>query len=89
MQTVFSHIVQKRLSQEAENVATAARAFILESHEPARNGMSKLLRGVVPGLSRLWFRIQQTDGDSRPDLWGYVVRGALARGVCHLCLGNT
>jgi hypothetical protein len=70
MQTVFSHIVQKRLSQESENVATSALEFILDSSEAARNGMMKLLRGVVPEMPRLWFRTQETDGSSRPDMWG-------------------
>ncbi len=75
MQTVFSHVVQKRLSQENENVATTALAFILDTHESARNGMVRLLRGVVPELPRLWFRTQQTDGNSRPDMWGYNDEG--------------
>jgi hypothetical protein len=71
METVFSHIVRTRLSQESENVATTALSFILESSEDARNGILKLLRGVLPNLPRLWFRTQQTDGESRPDMWGY------------------
>ncbi|MEI7775845.1 MAG: hypothetical protein WCK17_13835 [Verrucomicrobiota bacterium] len=71
MQTVFSHIVQKRLSQESENVATVALEFILNSSEAARNGMMKLLRGVIPQLPRLWFRTQQTEDNNRPDMWGY------------------
>ena len=70
MQTVFSHIVQKRLSQESENVATTALAFMLDTSEATRAGMMKLLRGVVPQLPRLWFRTQQTEGDNRPDMWG-------------------
>lgn len=70
MPTVFSHIVQQRLSQESENVATTALSFILESSEDARNGILKLLRGVLPELPRLWFNTQQTDGSSRPDMWG-------------------
>ena len=70
MQTVFSHIVQKRLSQENENVATEALAFVLRTHEAAHNGMIKLLRGVDPHMPHLWFRTQQTDGKSRPDMQG-------------------
>lgn len=70
MQTVFSHIVKMRLSQESENVATTALSFILESSEAARNGMLKLLRGIVPDLPRLWFRTQQSDENTRPDMWG-------------------
>jgi len=70
MQTVFSHIIQKRLSQENENVATEALAFVLRSHECAHNGMMKLLRGIDPQMPRLWFRTQQTDGNNRPDMQG-------------------
>lgn len=71
MQTVFSHIVQKRFSQVNEDVATDALAFILHSSESARNGMIKLLRGVVPNMPDLQFRTQQTEGGIRPDMWGY------------------
>ena len=71
MRTVFSHIVQKRLSQENENVATEALAFILQSKgEAAKRGLLKLLRGILPELPNLWFRTQQTEGSSRPDMWG-------------------
>ena len=75
MKTVFSHIVQKRLSQESENVATLALEFVLNI-EAARNGMMKLLRGVVPQLPpRLWFRTQQIEDGSRPDMWGNDAEG--------------
>jgi len=70
MRTVFSHIVHKRLSPESENVATEALAFILQSSEAAQGGMMKLLRGIVPDLPNLWFRTQQMQGNSRPDMWG-------------------
>jgi hypothetical protein len=70
MHTVFSHIVQKRLSQATEDVATDALSFILDSSEPARSGMMKLLRGIVADLPALQFRTQQTEGSIRPDLWG-------------------
>jgi hypothetical protein len=70
MPTVFSHVVQQRLSQESENIATEALSFILGSSEEARNGMLKLLRGALPELPRLWFRTQEMDGNSRPDMWG-------------------
>lgn len=70
MQTVFSHIVQKRLSQENENVVTEALAFVFQAHEAAHNGMMKLLRGVAPHMPRLWFRTQQVDGNNRPDMQG-------------------
>jgi hypothetical protein len=70
MNTVFSYIVQKRLSQENENVATEALAFILDSSERGRSGLMKLLRGIAPDLPALRFRTQQTDGSARPDMWG-------------------
>ncbi len=71
MSTVFSHIVQKRLSQENENIATEALAFIVNSSEHARTGLMKLLRGIAPGLPSLRFRTQQTEGSARPDMWGF------------------
>lgn len=70
MQTVFSHIVQKRFSQEGEDVATDALAFILDSSESARNGMIKLLRGIDPSLPALRFETQLAEGSIRPDMWG-------------------
>lgn len=72
MQTVFSHIIQKRFSQVNEDVATDALAYILESSESARNGMMKLLRGIVPDLPELRFKTQQTEGTIRPDMWGFA-----------------
>jgi len=71
MDTVFSHIVQKRFSQVNEDVATDALAFILQSSESARNGLIKLLRGVVADMPELRFRTQQTEGSIRPDMWGF------------------
>lgn len=70
MQTVFSHIVQKRFSQVNEDVATDALAFILRSSESARDGMMKLLRGIAADIPDLRFRTQQTEGSIRPDMWG-------------------
>lgn len=70
MQTVFSHIIQKRFSQVNEDVATDALTFILNSSEPARNGMIKLLRGIDTNIPDLRFQAQQTEGSIRPDLWG-------------------
>jgi len=70
MQTVFSHIVQKRFSQVNEDVATDALEFVLNSSEAARSGMMKLLRGIVPELPELQFQTQQTEGNIRPDMWG-------------------
>jgi hypothetical protein len=71
MNTVFSHIVQKRLSRQNENVATEALAYILGYSKAARNGMMKLLRGIVPKMPDLRFQTQQSENGSRPDMWGY------------------
>lgn len=72
MSTVFSHIVQKRLSRENENVATEALAYILGYSKGARKGMMKLLRGIESGLpEELRFQTQETEGKTRPDMWGY------------------
>ena len=75
METVFSHIVQKRFSHSSEDVATDALAFVLQSSEAARDGMIKLLRGIAPQLPELHFRTQQTKGSIRPDMWGYDPHG--------------
>lgn len=72
MQTVFSHIIQKRFSQVNEDVATDALAYVLESSDAARHGMTKLLRGIVPALPPLRFKTQQAEGAIRPDMWGYA-----------------
>jgi len=69
--TVFSYIVQRRYSYDYENIATDALAFILESSEPARSGLMKLLRGIVPDLPSLQFRTQLSDDNARPDMWGF------------------
>lgn len=71
MHTVFSHIIQKRFPQVNEDVATDALAFILHSSEPARNGILKLLRGVVADMPEIRFQTQQTEGSIRPDMWGF------------------
>lgn len=70
MSTVFSHIVQKHLSQNYENVSTDALSFILSSSDGARRGLMRLLRSLVAELPDLQFRTQLTDGSSRPDMWG-------------------
>jgi len=70
MNTVFSHIVQKRLSHETEDVATEALAFIMRSSESARLAMVQLLRGIEPDLPSVRFRTQQTEGSARPDMCG-------------------
>lgn len=72
MSSVFSHIVQKRFSQMNEDIATDALAFVLESSEDARNGMMKLLRGILPELPPLYFLTQQVEGTIRPDMWGFA-----------------
>ena len=69
MQTVLSYIIQKRYSQEYENIATDVLEFILDSNESARNGMMKLLRGIE-GLPDLDFETQQSEDNMRPDMWG-------------------
>ena len=77
MNTVFSHIIKKRLSQQYENVATESLAFILHSSDAARTGLMKLLRGIAPALPDLRFRIQHTESSARPDMCG--VDGATPR----------
>lgn len=72
MSSIFSHIVQKRFSQMNEDIATDALAFVLENSKDARNGMMKLLRGILPELPILSFRTQQVEGQIRPDMWGLV-----------------
>lgn len=76
MSAIFSHIVQKHLSQENENVATEALAYILQSSEAAKSGIMRLLRGIIPELPELWFRTQQMEGNARPDMWGLDERAS-------------
>jgi hypothetical protein len=72
MSTVFSHIVQKRLSRQNENVATEALSYILRNSPAASNNLMAFLHGIAPELPKeLWFQPQQTDGNARPDMWGY------------------
>lgn len=72
MQTVFSHIIQKRFSQVNEDVATDALAYILESSDAARMSITKFLRNLDPKINDLTFKTQQVEGNIRPDLWGYM-----------------
>lgn len=72
MSTVFSHIVQKRLSQKYENVATDALAFIVSQSEAARNGIMKLIRSVSADLPELRFRAQHSVEGARPDMCGFI-----------------
>jgi hypothetical protein len=71
MQTVFSHVIQKRFSRVNEDVATDALSFILQGSESSRNGLMRLLRGLVEDLPDLRFRTQQTEGSIRPDMCGF------------------
>lgn len=51
MATIFEHIVSRRLSQQYEDVATDALAFILDRDEAAREALVELLRSAQPHLS--------------------------------------
>ena len=68
--TVFSYIVQRRLSRQNENVATDAFAYILGYSKLARDALLDFLRLVVD-LPELHFRTQQTKENARPDICGY------------------
>ena len=70
MDTVFSHIIRKRLSRASEDVATDALAYILDRSETARRAFNSLLQGICAGLPELRFRTQLADGAIRPDMWG-------------------
>jgi hypothetical protein len=71
VKTVLSHIVETRLSQEYENVATDALAFILKRNEAARQGLMNLLHVILPDLPELQFRTQHSVENVRPDMWGF------------------
>ncbi|MFU8772738.1 MAG: hypothetical protein ACNA8H_10000 [Anaerolineales bacterium] len=68
MQTVFSHIIQKRYSQSYEDIATDALAYILGTHKSTYNQMIKILSDILPGLPDLDFQTQVGEGDIRPDM---------------------
>lgn len=70
MDTVFSHIIRKRLSRAGEDVSTDALAYILDKSETARRAFNALLANISPGLPPLRFRTQLADGAVRPDMWG-------------------
>ena len=72
MESVFSHIVRRRLPQEHEDVATEALAYILSTSQSARRGINSLLRSLAPEIPELHFQTQQTEGSIRPDMWGYA-----------------
>jgi hypothetical protein len=71
VQTVFSHIIQKRYSKSYEDIATDALAYILTTYKSSYNEMMKFLRGILPGLPDIQFQVQVGEGAIRPDLWGY------------------
>jgi hypothetical protein len=71
VQTVFSHIIQKRYSQSYEDIATDALAYILTTYKSSYNEMMKFLRGILPGLPDIQFQTQVGEGAIRPDMWGY------------------
>ncbi len=71
MQTVFSHIVQKRFSQVNEDVASDALTYILDTSDDARYGLMKLLRSMEPSIPDLRFQAQQSEDNIRPDIWGF------------------
>jgi len=71
MQTVFSHIIQKRFSGVNEDVATDALSFLIDNYDGANNSIQKLLTSIVPEMPPLIFKTQQAEGSIRPDMWGY------------------
>jgi hypothetical protein len=71
MSTVFSHIVQKRFSQVNEDVATDALAYILDNYPAIRNAFNQMLRSIEPSLPEIRYRTQQSEGNIRPDMWGF------------------
>ena len=60
MKSIFSHIVQKRLSRENENVATEALFYVLNSYDEAHKGMMNVLKAFQPDMPDLSFRTQQS-----------------------------
>lgn len=70
MRTVFSHVIQKRFSDENEDVATEALAFLLNESAAARSSLVKILRGLSPELPEMEFRSQKQEGQARPDILG-------------------
>lgn len=70
MRTLLSHVVNRRFSQDSEDVATEALAFIMQKSEAARKGVMRVLHAVNPDLPHLRFRTQQTERGVRPDMSG-------------------
>jgi hypothetical protein len=79
MTTIFEHIVSRRLSQQYEDVATDALAFILDRDKAAREALVELLRSAQPGLSSgLVFSAQDAHAGSRS---GRMRSGRRSRGL--------
>jgi len=70
MRTVFSYVIQKRFSEQNEDVATEALAFLLNESAAIRSAFVKILRGLSPDLPELEFRSQKQEGQARPDIVG-------------------
>jgi hypothetical protein len=71
MPTLFEHIVSRRLSQQYEDVATEALAFVVNQEPAAREALVEFLRLAQPGLSLdLVFSTQDSHDDCRPDIAG-------------------
>lgn len=68
--SILRHIVRQHLSGEAENVATEALAFLLDSSEGARRGFLKLWRAVGRELPEVEFSTQSGADEGRPDMAG-------------------
>lgn len=75
MDSVFSHIIQKRFSNSSEDVATDALEFLLSSSASARQSMLSLLRSVCSDIGDLTFITQQSEDHVRPDMWGIGAEG--------------
>ena len=71
MQTILSHIVQKRFSNINEDIATDALAYIFRSSENMQKGIMRVLRGIAPEIPMLRFETQKSEDNMRPDMWGY------------------
>ena len=70
MTGILSHIIRRQFSNQFENVATEALAYLLSESEEVSLTMGSIVRDVVNDLPPLRFRTQQNAGGMRPDLWG-------------------
>jgi len=71
VQTVFSHIIQKRYSQSYEDIATDTLAYIIKTHKSTYDEMMLMLKDILPEIPNLEFQTQVGEGTIRPDMWGY------------------